>query len=152
DRPTSGSISYADKAFAAGNGHWFTSDPSRKAQLVFQDPYASLSARHTVFDILAEAIRIHRPDADRAAVRARVYELLGQVGLRQSDVLKVPHQFSGGQRQRISIARALAADPDLLVCDEPTSALDVSVQAQILNLLKRLQREQHLTCVFISHN
>ncbi len=124
----------------------------RRIQMIFQDPYASLNPRWRVFNIIAEPIRAHRLLDDRAAIRKRVDELLRHVGLSPADGAKYPHEFSGGQRQRISIARALASEPDFLVCDEPTSALDVSVQAQILNLMKDLQREFDLTYLFISHN
>ena len=117
----------------------------RRMQMIFQDPYASLNPRWRVRDIVEEPIRkLHTP--------ARVDELLVQVGLSADDGEKYPHEFSGGQRQRISIARALAGEPDFLVCDEPTSALDVSVQAQILNLMSDLQARFGLTYLFISHN
>jgi len=124
----------------------------RRLQMIFQDPYASLNPRWTVADIVAEPLREHALVAGGEAQRARVAELLQQVGLAAADAAKYPHQFSGGQRQRISIARALATQPEFLVCDEPTSALDVSVQAQVLNIMKRLQRERGLTYLFISHN
>ncbi|MCS6996956.1 MAG: ATP-binding cassette domain-containing protein [Casimicrobiaceae bacterium] len=124
----------------------------RKVQMIFQDPYASLNPRWRVADIIAEPIRTHRLLTDRAAIDKRVAELLGYVKLTARDGDKYPHQFSGGQRQRISIARALASHPEFLICDEPTSALDVSVQAQVLNLMKDLQREMGLTYLFISHN
>jgi peptide/nickel transport system ATP-binding protein len=124
----------------------------RRMQMIFQDPYASLNPRWKVLDILAEPLREHRLVKGHAEARARVGELLGSVGLNPADAEKFPHQFSGGQRQRISIARALATQPEFLVCDEPTSALDVSVQAQVLNLMKDLQRRQALTYLFISHN
>ncbi len=124
----------------------------RKVQMIFQDPYASLNPRWRVFDIIAEPIRTHRLITDPAALERRVAELLGYVRLTARDGEKYPHQFSGGQRQRISIARALASRPEFLICDEPTSALDVSVQAQVLNLMKDLQREMGLTYLFISHN
>ena len=114
-------------------------------QMIFQDPYASLNPRWRVRDIVAEPMRILRTKKD-------VAELLRQVGLSPEDAERYPHEFSGGQRQRISIARALSSNPEFLVCDEPTSALDVSVQAQILNLMKDLQREHGLTYLFISHN
>jgi peptide/nickel transport system ATP-binding protein len=121
-------------------------------QMIFQDPYASLDPRWRVRSIIAEPIRAFRLARNQAAVRRRVAELLRQVGLSPSDGEKYPHEFSGGQRQRISIARAISSNPAFLVCDEPTSALDVSVQAQILNLIKELQRRLGLTYLFISHN
>ncbi|MGI9025446.1 MAG: ABC transporter ATP-binding protein [Burkholderiaceae bacterium] len=141
----------------------------RRAQMIFQDPYASLNPRWRVGRIIAEPLKLHGAavvsasgtNADReaasaaasdASIDARVDALLVQVGLGPADKSKYPHQFSGGQRQRISIARALATQPEFLVCDEPTSALDVSVQAQVLNLMKTLQRELGLTYLFISHN
>ena len=123
-----------------------------RMQMIFQDPYASLNPRWRVATIIAEPIRAHAMLKDRAALRRRVDELLTQVGLSPTDGEKYSHEFSGGQRQRISIARALAGEPEFLVCDEPTSALDVSVQAQILNLMKDLQRQLGLTYLFISHN
>jgi peptide/nickel transport system ATP-binding protein len=124
----------------------------RRMQMIFQDPYTSLNPRWRVRDIVAEPIRAFGLVPDRAAQRDRVAELLSQVGLSPLDGEKYPHEFSGGQRQRISIARALSSNPEFLVCDEPTSALDVSVQAQILNLMKALQRDLGLTYLFISHN
>ena len=124
----------------------------RRIQMIFQDPYASLNPRWTVEDIIGEPLKEHGIVTEAAALRTRVEELLKSVGLSPQDRTKYPHQFSGGQRQRISIARALATQPEFLVCDEPTSALDVSVQAQVLNIMKDLQREQGLTYLFISHN
>ena len=124
----------------------------RRMQMIFQDPYASLNPRWKVLDIVAEPLREHQLVQGEEAQRARVGELLRAVGLAEADAQKFPHQFSGGQRQRISIARALATQPEFLVCDEPTSALDVSVQAQVLNIMKDLQRERGLTYLFISHN
>ena len=123
----------------------------KRLQMIFQDPYASLNPRWRVGRIIAEPMLTHTQmsPADRVA---RVGELLRQVGLDPADQSRYPHQFSGGQRQRISIARALAVNPEFLVCDEPTSALDVSVQAQVLNLMKDLQRKLGLTYLFISHN
>ena len=127
--------------------------PVRKRwQMIFQDPYASLNPRWRVSDIIAEPIRAHGLMRTRPRIAERVGHLLTQVGLSPGDGTKFPHEFSGGQRQRISIARALASQPDFLVCDEPTSALDVSVQAQILNLMKELQRDLGLTYLFISHD
>ena len=120
--------------------------------MIFQDPFASLNPRWRVARIIAEPLRTLKPDTPEAEVSARVDELLRTVGLAPADGLKFPHEFSGGQRQRISIARALAGEPEFLVCDEPTSALDVSVQAQVLNLMKRLQTEMDLTYLFISHD
>jgi peptide/nickel transport system ATP-binding protein len=124
----------------------------RRIQMIFQDPYASLNPRWIVQDIVGEPLTEHGLITDPQALKARVGELLQSVGLSPLDMPKYPHQFSGGQRQRISIARALATQPDFLVCDEPTSALDVSVQAQVLNIMKDLQRRLGLTYLFISHN
>ena len=124
----------------------------RRIQMIFQDPYASLNPRWTVGAIIGEPLQEHGLVTDRLALQQRVAELLQSVGLNPEDMGKYPHQFSGGQRQRISIARALATEPDFLVCDEPTSALDVSVQAQVLNIMKDLQRARQLTYLFISHN
>jgi peptide/nickel transport system ATP-binding protein len=129
-------------------------DPKQRQrmQMIFQDPYASLNPRWRVADIIAEPIRAFDLVSSKADEQAQVARLLTQVGLSPLDGQKFPHEFSGGQRQRISIARALSSRPEFLVCDEPTSALDVSVQAQILNLMKQLQRELNLTFLFISHN
>lgn len=123
----------------------------RNCQMVFQDAFASLNPRHLVLDIVGRPLRIHREASGKELTR-RVVELLESVGLGRQHLYRYPHQFSGGQRQRISIARALALDPEFIVLDEPTSALDVSVQAQILNLLHRLQQEHGLTYLFISHD
>jgi peptide/nickel transport system ATP-binding protein len=126
----------------------------RRIQMVFQDPFASLNPRWRVGDIIAEPIRAFRAGAGSAkrATAARVGELLELVGLHPADARKFPHEFSGGQRQRIAIARAIAAHPDFIVCDEPTSALDVSIQAQILNLMRDLQDRLGLTYLLITHN
>jgi len=124
----------------------------RRFQMIFQDPFASLNPRWRVDRIIAEPIRVFGLIKDHDAIHARVAELLTQVGLSPADGRKFPHEFSGGQRQRICIARALANNPEFLVCDEPTSALDVSVQAQILNLMQDLQDELGLTYLFISHD
>ncbi len=124
----------------------------RQMQMVFQNPYTSMNPRMKIFDIIAEPIRFHKLTRSESETRQIVNDLLEHVGLGKMAGLKYPHEFSGGQRQRISIARALATRPRLLICDEPTSALDVSVQAQILNLLKDLQDELNLTMLFISHD
>ncbi|HXE21677.1 MAG TPA: oligopeptide/dipeptide ABC transporter ATP-binding protein [Rhodoferax sp.] len=124
----------------------------RRVQMIFQDPYASLNPRWIVEDIVAEPLKEHGLISDAVELKTRVGALLESVGLSPLDMAKYPHQFSGGQRQRISIARALATEPEFLVCDEPTSALDVSVQAQVLNIMKDLQRTRGLTYLFISHN
>ena len=124
----------------------------RRFQMIFQDPYASLNPRWRVERIIAEPIRVFGLERDERKIRARVAELLTQVGMAPADGTKYPHEFSGGQRQRICIARALANRPEFLVCDEPTSALDVSVQAQILNLMRDLQDQLGLTYLFISHD
>ncbi|MGL4445874.1 MAG: ABC transporter ATP-binding protein [Alsobacter sp.] len=124
----------------------------RRIQMIFQDPYASLNPRWRVGNIIAEPIRAFRIVEGEAQIKDRVGELLRLVGLHPDDSRKFPHEFSGGQRQRIAIARALASDAEFIVCDEPTSALDVSVQAQILNLMRDLQERLGLTYLFISHN
>jgi peptide/nickel transport system ATP-binding protein len=124
----------------------------RRIQMIFQDPYASLNPRLRVDAIIAEPIRAFDLIKSESDIRARVGELLGLVGLHADDGWKYPHEFSGGQRQRIAIARALASEAEFIVCDEPTSALDVSVQAQILNLMRDLQDKFGLTYLFISHN
>ena len=124
----------------------------RDVQIIFQDPFASLNPRMRVFELLEEGLIALRPDMDANARRTRIELLTEQVGLRSEALGRYPHEFSGGQRQRIAIARALAVSPKLIVCDEPTSALDVSVQAQILNLLRDLQRELGVSYLFITHN
>ena len=153
---TRGTIAY-DGTALAGEGA-AGADPvvvrrlRRRMQMIFQDPYASLNPRWRVAAIVAEPIAALEPETPRADLARRVGALLEQVGLTPGDGQKYAHQFSGGQRQRISIARALATHPEFLVCDEPTSALDVSVQAQVLNLMRDLQRRLGLTYLFISHN
>ncbi|QCB48711.1 dipeptide ABC transporter ATP-binding protein [Hydrogenophaga sp. PAMC20947] len=150
--PTRGGLTFdgqdAHAAFKTPAGRELRS----RIQMIFQDPFASLNPRWTVEDIVAEPLLEHGIETEAQALHQRVETLLSSVGLSPQDRKKFPHQFSGGQRQRISIARALATEPEFLVCDEPTSALDVSVQAQVLNLMKDLQRERGLTYLFISHN
>ncbi|MDM0075883.1 dipeptide ABC transporter ATP-binding protein [Variovorax sp. J2P1-59] len=150
--PTRGGMQFdgqdAHAAFKTAEGRTLR----RRIQMIFQDPYASLNPRWIVEDIVGEPLREHGILGKGPELKARVGDLLKSVGLSPLDMVKYPHQFSGGQRQRISIARALATQPEFLVCDEPTSALDVSVQAQVLNIMKDLQREQGLTYLFISHN
>jgi peptide/nickel transport system ATP-binding protein len=151
-RPTRGGFTFdgqdAHAAFKTPEGRKLR----RRIQMIFQDPYASLNPRWIVEDIVGEPLKEHGIVTDVAELEQRVGDLLKSVGLSPLDMVKYPHQFSGGQRQRISIARALATQPEFLVCDEPTSALDVSVQAQVLNIMKDLQRQHGLTYLFISHN
>jgi peptide/nickel transport system ATP-binding protein len=147
--PTAGKVVFDGRDLAQARA---LADQRRRMQMIFQDPYASLNPRWRVGDIIAEPIRAFGLVGTRAEQDNRVAELLTQVGLSPLDRVKFPHEFSGGQRQRISIARALSSNPEFLVCDEPTSALDVSVQAQILNLMKELQQRLNLTFLFISHN
>ena len=153
ERPDSGGILIdGQTAFDEAGGQTQDDRLRQKLQMVFQSPYSSLNPRWRVGDILMEPIKAFGLISDRAAQQRRIDELLEQVGLSSPDAARFPHEFSGGQRQRISIARALASNPQFIVCDEPTSALDVSVQAQVLNLLKQLQRDLQLTYLFISHD
>ena len=124
----------------------------RKMQIVFQDPYASLDPRMTVGDIVGEAIDIHKLAANRKERQERIIRMLERVGLNSEHANRYPHEFSGGQRQRVVIARALAVDPEFIVCDEPVSALDVSIQAQVVNMFEELQNEMGLTYLFIAHD
>jgi len=150
DEPTSGTIQFQEKDLLS-----LSKKEMRKVrkdlQVIFQDPFASLNPRQTVEQILNEALAIQNvvPKENR---KHRIEELLGHVGLRPESMERYPHEFSGGQRQRIGIARALAVEPKLIICDEAVSALDVSIQAQVLNLLKSLQRQFNLTFLFISHD
>jgi peptide/nickel transport system ATP-binding protein len=150
-KPTRGSVQFSGVDTTTLDAQQ-TRTLRRRMNMIFQDPYASLNPRWKVGDIVAEPIREHGLVTDDGEQRAKVADLLRSVGLAPADAEKFPHQFSGGQRQRISIARALATQPEFLVCDEPTSALDVSVQAQVLNIMKDLQRQRRLTYLFISHN
>jgi len=125
---------------------------NRKMQMIFQDPYASLNPRMKVMDIIAEGLDIHGLVKNQQERKQKVYELLETVGLNKEHANRYPHEFSGGQRQRLGIARALAVDPEFIIADEPISALDVSIQAQVVNLLKELQEEKGLTYLFIAHD
>ncbi|GAB7031238.1 dipeptide ABC transporter ATP-binding protein [Streptomyces sp. NPDC021749] len=151
ERPTAGQIRYRGEDITALSGRALTS-VRRNIQMVFQDPYTSLNPRMTVGDIIGEPFEIHPEAAPKGDRRRRVQELLDVVGLNPEFVNRYPHQFSGGQRQRIGIARGLALRPEIIVADEPVSALDVSVQAQVVNLLERLQDEFDLSYVFIAHD
>jgi oligopeptide transport system ATP-binding protein len=149
--PTTGSVSLEDVEITGMNGTALRAQ-RRKLQMIFQDPYGSLNPRMTVQDIVGEALDIHRLAENKSAHQERIAELLKAVGLDASYAQRYPHEFSGGQRQRIGIARALAVEPELIVCDEPVSALDVSVQAQIINLLQDLQQQRGLAYLFIAHD
>jgi peptide/nickel transport system ATP-binding protein len=151
-QPTRGQVSFDGQPTDAAQNAAGLRTLRRRMQMIFQDPYASLNPRWKVLEIVGEPLREHGLVQDDDALRQQVGTLLQSVGLAAADCDKFPHQFSGGQRQRISIARALATQPEFLVCDEPTSALDVSVQAQVLNIMKDLQRTRGLTYLFISHN
>ncbi len=151
-QPTAGEVRFDGRDIAQTLAGAEASSLRRRMQMIFQDPHASLNPRWKVAEIVGEPLVENRLAPSREALRARVVDLLQSVGLAASDVDRFAHQFSGGQRQRISIARALATEPEFLICDEPTSALDVSVQAQVLNLMKDLQRSRGLTYLFISHN
>ncbi len=149
--PSAGEVVYAGKDIHRAKGDE-AKVLNRKMQMVFQDPQASLNPRMVVGDIVAEGIDIHSLAGSPKERLDRVHELLETVGLSKEHANRYPHEFSGGQRQRIGIARALAVDPDFIVADEPVSALDVSIQAQVINLLRRLQKERDLTYLFISHD
>ena len=150
--PTDGTVTFdgtkIDKNLDTKQRH----ELCRRMQMIFQDPYASLNPRRKILDIVAEGIDAHGLAANKKERDAKVIELLETVGLQAEHADRFPHEFSGGQRQRVGIARALAVNPDFIVCDEPISALDVSIQAQVLNLLHKLQEEYKLTYVFISHD
>ena len=150
--PSRGNFSFGGQDAHAGYAGPDAQALRRRIQMIFQDPYASLNPRWSVEDIVGEPLTEHGMAGSKAQLREHVGALLESVGLSPLDMAKYPHQFSGGQRQRVSIARALATEPEFLVCDEPTSALDVSVQAQVLNIMKELQQRRGLTYLFISHN
>ena len=151
-KPSSGDIYFDDVCITQIKKNKEMLKFRKQIQMIFQDPYSSLNGRLKVKDIVAEPILLHNPSIKRSDLENYIFDLLQSVELSQSSAERYPHEFSGGQRQRISIARALATQPRLLVCDEPTSALDVSIQAQILNLLKDLQEQLNLTILFISHD
>jgi oligopeptide transport system ATP-binding protein len=151
ERPTAGSVTYRGKDIFSLHGADLRR-MRRQIQLVMQDPYTSLNPRMTVGDLIGEPFEIHTEVAPKGDRRRKVQELLEVVGLSPEHINRYPHQFSGGQRQRIGIARALALRPEIIVCDEPVSALDVSIQAQVMNLLDRLQNEFGLAYIFIAHD
>ena len=151
EAPTSGSVTFEGADMASASGKELRA-LRRNIQIVFQDPYTSLNPRMTVGDIIGEPFEIHPEVVPKGGRRKRVQELLDLVGLNPEHISRYPHQFSGGQRQRIGIARGIALDPKVLICDEPVSALDVSVQAQVVNLMEKLQDELGLAYVFIAHD
>ena len=148
-KPTGGEIWFDGKQI---NSNETLREFRRRAQMVFQDPYSSLNPRMTVADIVAEPIDVHHLCANKKEREARIHELMDLVGLNTEHATRYAHEFSGGQRQRIGIARALASDPEFIVCDEPVSALDVSIQAQVINMLEDLQYQLGLTYLFIAHD
>ncbi|WP_025903062.1 murein tripeptide/oligopeptide ABC transporter ATP binding protein OppF [Tatumella sp. UCD-D_suzukii] len=150
-KATEGSICWMGKELAGANAaEW--QKARGDIQMIFQDPLASLDPRMTIGDIIAEPLRSRRPRVSKAEVRERVQAMMQKVGLLPNMINRYPHEFSGGQCQRIGIARALILEPKLIICDEPVSALDVSIQAQVVNLLKKLQREMGLALIFIAHD
>ena len=151
EEPTSGSVTFDGVDMYSQKGAALRK-LRRDIQIVFQDPYTSLNPRKTVGDIVGEPFDIHPDAAPKGSRKQRVQELLDLVGLNPEHINRYPHQFSGGQRQRIGVARGIALNPKVLICDEPVSALDVSVQAQVVNLLERLQRELDLAYIFIAHD
>ncbi len=151
-KPNNGDIYYNDSALYNSKRKYLINKSRGQIQMIFQDPYSSLNPRFKVKDIISEPIKFFQKNINSSDLTQNVYDLIDIVGMTRQSLDRYPHEFSGGQRQRISIARALATRPRLLICDEPTSALDVSIQAQILNLLKDIQDELHLTILFISHD
>ncbi|MGM0838571.1 MAG: ABC transporter ATP-binding protein [Bacillota bacterium] len=150
--PTSGQILFENENLHTKMSKSNLKKYRKKMQMIFQDPYSSLNPRLTVEEIIAEGLLIHQPEMTKEQRRKQVTDLLEQVGLNRKHADRYPHEFSGGQRQRIGIARALSVNPDFIVADEPIAALDVSIQAQIVNLLKQLQEEKGLTYLFIAHD
>ncbi|GIN87212.1 ABC transporter ATP-binding protein [Heyndrickxia sporothermodurans] len=150
--PTSGEIKFEGKKLKIDHSSDDAKQYRREVQMIFQDPYSSLNPRMTVLEIVSEGLLIHQPNMSKEERRENVIELLELVGLNRNHANRYPHEFSGGQRQRIGIARALAVQPKFIVADEPIAALDVSIQAQIVNLLKKLQKEKELTYLFIAHD
>jgi oligopeptide/dipeptide ABC transporter ATP-binding protein len=149
-KPTAGQILFGDKDLATMGGEELR-QARQRVQMVFQDPFASLNPRYTIGSLIAEPMHIYKV-ASRAEIRERTSELLRVVGLRPEYIDRYPHEFSGGQRQRIAVARALSINPEFVIADEPVSALDVSIRAQVLNLLQRLQQQFNLTYLFVSHD
>ena len=150
-KPTEGEILFEGKNIAGAK----SKDKlklCKNIQMIFQDPYSSLDPRHTAADSVSEPMVVHKTVKGKAALEERVLELFQQVGLDVQHMNRYPHEFSGGQRQRLNVARAISINPRMIICDEPVSALDVSIQAQVINLLKKLQKEYNLTYVFISHD
>ena len=150
-RPTEGTVLYDGKSLGALTKEALL-EYRKKMQIIFQDPYASLNPRLTIEQALTEPMIVHQIGKGRSNRRDMVVHLLEEVGLTSEHLLRYPHEFSGGQRQRICVARALAVEPEFIVCDECVSAMDVSVQAQVLNLLRELQKKRQLTYLFISHD
>ena len=151
-RPSNGEIFYNDISLYNSKRKYQIDKSRGQIQMIFQDPYSSLNPRFKVRDIISEPIKLFQKNINKNELTQNIYDLIDIVGMTRQSLDRYPHEFSGGQRQRISIARALATRPSLLICDEPTSALDVSIQAQVLNLLKDIQDELHLTMLFISHD
>ena len=149
-KPTAGQIMFGDKDLATMSGEGLR-QARQRIQMIFQDPYASLNPRYTIGSLIAEPMYIYKV-ASRTEIRERTVELLRVVGLRPEYIDRYPHEFSGGQRQRIAVARALSINPEFIIADEPVSALDVSIRAQVLNLLQRLQQQFNLTYLFVSHD
>ena len=150
--PNNGYIKYNNESLYNSNNKYQIQKSRGQIQMIFQDPYSSLNPRFKVRDIISEPIKFFQKKINNNELTENIHDLIDIVGMTRQSLDRYPHEFSGGQRQRISIARALATRPRLLICDEPTSALDVSIQAQILNLLKDIQDELHLTMLFISHD